>query len=297
MMLPGPPTFLTGVVLVHLLLASLVFRWRWQCRERAPVSDKLLRPPGERLRRQLDKLDERTDQLLLGAGGLSLIVLSLGFWLLPRAPVGGRQIGALVATLLLFVGIAGAGAWLLKLTLDERRRLRRALRGELAVASILDPLCVHGYHIFHDVPADSRNPDDNIHHVVIGPSGVFAIETRTHARRPALPGRKEHEIVFDGDQLVYPWGEDTRGIMPARTKAEWLGDWIFQTVGDRVRVGAVLTFPGWWVTPCHQRDIRVSNPSQIRAQILEAAPVANLGEQRLALIVRQLDTRCRDVEF
>src|SRR5690606_4716069 len=156
MMLPGLPTFLTGVVLVHLLLASLVFRWRWQCRERAPVSDKLLRPPGERLRRQLDKLDERTDQLLLGTSGLSLIVLALGFWLLPRVPVGGRQIGALVATLLLFVGIVGTGAWLLKLTLDERRRLRRALQGELAVAAILDPLCVHGYHIFHDVPADSQ---------------------------------------------------------------------------------------------------------------------------------------------
>ncbi len=296
-MLPGLPTLIIGVVLVHLLLAALVFRWRWQCRERAPVSDKLLRPPGERLRRRLDRLDERTDQLLLGTLGMSLTALSTGFWLLPNVTAGGPQIGALAGTLFAFVAVAAAGAWLLKRTLDERRQARRALQGELTVASILDPLTAKGYYIFHDVPADSDKPEDNIHHVVLGPSGIFAIETQTHARHKALPGRKDHEIVFDGDQIVYPWGEDTRGIVPARSKAEWLSDWIFQTVGDRIRVSAVLTFPGWWVTPYHQRDIRVSNPSQIRAQILEAAPAGNLGEQRLELIVRQLDTRCRDVEF
>ncbi len=296
-MLPGLPTLIIGVVLVHLLLAALMFRFRWQSRERAPVSEKLLRPPGERLRRRLDKLDERTDQLLLGTSGLALLVLAIGFWLIPRLETGAPQIAGLVGTLLLFAGLAGAGGWLLWKNLDERRHARRALDGELAVASILEPLAAHGYHLFHDVPADSRDPDDNLHHVVVGPSGIFAIETQTHARKKAIPGRKEHEIVFDGDQLVYPWGEDTHGIVPARTKAEWLGEWIFQTVGDRIRVGAVLTFPGWWVTPFHQRDIRVSNPSQIRAQILEAAPAGNLGEQRLALIVRQLDTRCRDVEF
>lgn len=296
MIQPGLPTVFAGVIAVHLAAAALLFRWRWQSRERPPVTEKLLRAPGERLRKRLALLEERTLWLVLATSFLSLFALTIGLWLGTVFSPGGAALSAFVGGYAGFVGFAGAGGWLLFRTFNERRDLRRALQGERAVAEVLATLVPAGYRIFHDVATESILANDNLHHVVIGPAGVFAVQTQTHARRKALPGRKEHEIVFDGDQLVYPWGQDTQGIVPARKKAEWLSDWIFQIVGERIPVSAVLTFPGWWVTPVIQRDVRVHNPGQIAALISET-PVGKLSDRQFALIVRQLEVRCRDVDF
>jgi hypothetical protein len=293
---PGLPTVIIGVVAVHVAAAALVVRWRWKNRERPPVTEKLLRGPGERLRQRLERLEERTLWLMLATSGLPLLALTIGLALTRVFPPGGATLATIALAFVGFAGCAGAGGWLLFRTLEERRDARRALQGERAVAETLATLIPAGYRVFHDVPAESSSPSDNLHHVVIGPAGVFAVQTQTHARRKAIPGRKEHEIVFDGDQLVYPWGQDTEGIAAVKQKAEWLSDWIFQLVGERLPVSAVLTFPGWWVTPVTQREVRVHNPGQIAALISES-PIGRLSDRQFTAIVRQLETRCRDVVF
>ncbi len=293
---PGLSTVLTGLLLVHLVLAALLFRWRWLSREKPPVSEKLLRAPGERLRRRLDRLDEFTDWTLVGTPFVAIGTLLLGFWLLPRLTSGEHQVFTVVATLSLFTLVVGAAAWFLLRVLAQRRDLRRALQGERVVAESLATLVPTGAHVFHDVPTESGNPADNLHHVVLSPVGVFAIYTQTHARRKAIAGRKEHEILFDEDHLIYPWGQDAKGLVPARQKALWLSDWIFQIVGERIAVSPVLTFPGWWVTPITQRDVRVQNPGQIAAYISQSAP-GKITAKQIELIAKQLEARCRDVEF
>ncbi|HWM25732.1 MAG TPA: nuclease-related domain-containing protein [Chthoniobacterales bacterium] len=57
------------------------------------------------------------------------------------------------------------------------RRLSRGERGERRVAEILDDLRGSGYRAFHDLVGDGFNID----HVVVGPAGVFAIETKFEA--------------------------------------------------------------------------------------------------------------------
>ena len=58
----------------------------------------------------------------------------------------------------------------------------------------------------------------------------------------------------------------------------------------------MLTFPGWWVTAVVQRDVRVLNPGQLCALILDSTE-EKLTHLQLQLLIRQLDARCRDVEM
>jgi len=292
----GLPAILTGFVLIQLVHGALIALARWQSRERPPVTGKLLRPPGEHLRTRLVLLEERARWLLLATGTAPVFVLLAGaFALAERAP----EAQGLVVPLLVGVGFlatAGTGGYLLHRTLAERRTRLRALQGQRIVNDSLSALVPSGFRVFHDVPADPLNPETNLHHVVIGHSGIFSIEDSTPASRRAIPGRKPQEIIFDGEQLIYPWGQDTLALVPARRKAEWLSEWIYQLVGERIPVNAVLTFPGWWITCAVNRDLRVCNPDQLAALMLQAGSVG-LTEHTRNLIIRSLEVRCRDVEF
>jgi hypothetical protein len=63
-----------------------------------------------------------------------------------------------------------------------------------------------------------------------------------------------------------------------------------------VKVGAILTFPGWFVTTRVKADTKVLNPRGIRAAVLDDRLPA-LSQQLIDRVVFQLDRRCRDVEF
>ncbi|MDE3085018.1 MAG: hypothetical protein KGJ37_07380, partial [Verrucomicrobiota bacterium] len=111
----------------------------------------------------------------------------------------------------------------------------------------------------------------------------------------AVGGRPEHEITFDGEQLIYPWGEDTHGLAQTRRQAEWLTQWIYQLVGERLLITPILVFPGWWVNMTTLRDLKVLNPKQLAATLhSEGTPVLN--QKQIDTIALQLDARCRDVD-
>jgi hypothetical protein len=55
------------------------------------------------------------------------------------------------------------------------RTLRQGIEGEKAVGQFLERLREQRYQVFHDLVGDGFNVD----HVLIGPAGVFTIETKT----------------------------------------------------------------------------------------------------------------------
>jgi hypothetical protein len=288
---------LSGLVLIYAVAGGLFLRWRLQCRrDRPPVHDKLMRAPGERLRLRLDQLDNRTDLLILAGTFVPLAILLAGLALPSAQTANDHPALILCLTLGGIVAALGAAGWGLKLTLDERRAARRAQTGERIVAENLNPLVTSGHYVFHDVPTENHDPSFNLHHIVVGPAGIFAIETRTLEKRRPLPGRKEHEITFDGEEIIYPWGQDVHGLGPARFKADWLADWIYQITGQRLPVTPVLTFPGWWVNATASRNVRVHNPRQL-ATLVRHSQGSLIDPRQLELIADQLETRCRDVEL
>src|SRR5438876_69039 len=73
---------------------------------------------------------------------------------------------AIVAT-----GVAAVGVGRL---FRRFRNLNRGERGEMKVAEVLDELRSLGYRPFHDLLGTGYNID----HVIVGPAGVFVIETK-----------------------------------------------------------------------------------------------------------------------
>lgn len=65
---------------------------------------------------------------------------------------------------------------------DRLDRRERGVEGEECVGAILETLSAHGWLTLHDVQTGRGNID----HVAIGPGGLIAIETKSHAGRRSV---------------------------------------------------------------------------------------------------------------
>src|SRR5207248_10817074 len=111
----------------------------------------------------------------------------------------------ILGTILIFLFCAIASALVQrKLTPLVKRRAahRLGFHGERYVAEELNQLMSDGFRVFHDVPFGNYNID----HVLIGPTGVFVVETKTRRKRTAH-GAGKHKVQFDGTQLNFPGGK------------------------------------------------------------------------------------------
>ncbi|MDO9166782.1 MAG: nuclease-related domain-containing protein, partial [Rhodoferax sp.] len=97
------------------------------------------------------------------------------------------------------------------------------------------------FFVFHDVPSG----DANVDHVLIGPQGVFTIETKTHSK----PLRGECKVsVVDGVVRANGHVLDRNPIVQAKAQAGWLRNFLAESQFN-VRVWPVVVFPGWFVEP------------------------------------------------
>jgi hypothetical protein len=97
-----------------------------------------------------------------------------------------------------------------------------------------------GYRVYHDVQAGKFNID----HVVIGPNGVFAVETQCHSKLLTADG---HKVFVRGDALYYPDGIDQLAQSQAQRQADWLALKLLKACGEPVAVTPALVLPGWFV--------------------------------------------------
>lgn len=292
----------TVFILVYfvILMAVLVAMVKWQKRNRRPKlpfrteRDKLLRGPGEHLQQEMERMSEDMPfelafvligPLLLGLG----VIVGLG-----KLGIGspGQQ-----ASLGFFLTLAALGlaAYPFVRKLISYGNHRLGWFGERMVAEELEPLKTAGWRIFHDVPFESGKTRFNIDHVAVGPGGVFAIETKMRRKGHARPGRKDHEVFYDGKELNWPWKEDAYGLEQAERNARTLQDWLQQMTGIPVQVGGVLVIPCWYVVEKARGPIRVVNESFLSG-VLTARKGALTADQ-IDLVARQLEARCRNVEY
>lgn len=112
----------------------------------------------------------------------------------------------------------------------DERAWRVGADGEETVGSRLEKLRDHGWHILHAVPVGSKGSD--IDHVLIGPGGVYTINTKTH------PGGKiwvaQHAIRVNGQPVPY--------LRNSRFEAERASRLLTDAVGWPVSVRPVLVF-------------------------------------------------------
>jgi hypothetical protein len=272
--------------------------WRkHQRKDRRPFPEnlKLLRGPGETQRKMVARLDDAIGDRFMLALGIPVLIAGALLWITTHLSGTWQAAGLIAALVALFATLYLTARYLVAVAEQSGNRYLGYF-GERIVAEAIEPLKAQGFRIFHDVPCgDSKSPF-NIDHVIVGSSGVFAVETKTRRKGRARGGFAEHEIIYDGQVLAYPWGEDRHGLGQAQRQAKWLADWLTQILGRQVAVNPILTFPGWMIIRRGAGPVNVLNPREILAAVLpRGTPV--LAADQVDLIARQLDVRCRDVEY
>jgi hypothetical protein len=286
---------LFGLVTTALVVGSILIWAKLQSRKnlRRPVREKLLRSPGEHLRSQIEGVDEN---LMLAVAGVCFTPMI--FWLFLTRHLGPKPSAPTLLVLLAIIALGfliGAAVVLARL-IRERANLHLGFSGERAVGEELNQLMLDGYHVFHDVVFDDQF---NIDHVVVGPSGVYAIETKTRRKGKLAPGTKmkRHELIFDGDTVHFPCGwKDRDNLEQTRRNAKSLSKFLTAVTRARVDASGILTYPGWFVERKGKGDVKVLNHLEIKSCVVRPGP-AVLSEERVQQIADQLDQKCRTVEF
>ena len=275
----------------------------WQHRQlrksRLPFAEnlKLLRGPGETQLRLIRQFDEDGFRWMILAAIIPA-TLGLGLLLITMQLPPALQWGGAALSLGVFViAFRQASRWFTQKAQESSDRYLGYF-GERLVAEHLEPMKSQGWRIFHDVPAAADGKNFNIDHIAVGPAGIFVLETKTRRKGSARPGFDAHTVYFDGQALVWPWGEDNHGLEQAERSAQWLSDLVRDEIGDRVLVAPVLVLPGWVVEmkPSQMpRLCQVTNPPGLD-QMLPVAP-AVVDLRLVDAISAKLEARCRDVEY
>lgn len=108
------------------------------------------------------------------------------------------------------------------------RSWRIGADGEETVGSKLSRLADQGWRVLHSVPVGERDVD--IDHVLIGPAGVFTINTKTH------PGKR----VTVYSKAIYVGGTRTDYLRNSRHEAERASKLLSRAVERPVIVKPVL---------------------------------------------------------
>ncbi|HET6818327.1 MAG TPA: nuclease-related domain-containing protein [Mycobacteriales bacterium] len=105
----------------------------------------------------------------------------------------------------------------------DERAWRVGAGGEETVGVRLEKLIKHGWHVLHAVPVGNRGSD--IDHVVIGPGGVYTLNTKTH------PGKEiwvsPRQVRVDGQPVPYLRNSRFEGERAERLLSEAVGFPVF----------------------------------------------------------------------
>jgi hypothetical protein len=263
--------------------------WRWLIRKKkkSPLKEKLLRGPGETLR-----TEEFNTAILFAVQAVLFIFIAYLIGILfvnlkLKGPIPVWHIFLIGAYFCLFI-------FYMRLLPGYARSLvstRLGLDGEIATAQELNQLMLSRFFVYHDFPADNFNID----HVVIGPTGVYAVETKTRSKS-IKKERNAHKVSFDGKYLIFPDYKNQDFIIQAKNQAKWLSDFLNKSVGKPIKVTPVLALPGWMVDR-HTQDtsLYVINPKEC-AKIIPGRPII-LDEQTIQQVKYQVEERCRTLNL
>lgn len=239
---------------------------------RSPLKDKPLRNPGQSVREQ--RVDLFYDKLVAPA----LIAFMFMFWainewvryFLPSPPSPWLATFCLAAA-------SGYTVWRFKLFWPKIHALKQAEDGEKVVGQLLESLRASGYSVFHDLVGD----DFNVDHVIIGPAGVFTIETKTWSK----PKQGNPKIAFDGKTLLAAgWEPDRNPVIQAKAQASWLQRLLAESTGKSFPVRPVVLFPGWFVedSRANRRDLWVLEPKALLKFLANEQEVMAVENVKLA---------------
>lgn len=285
---------LGAIIFVPIFFAAIstivIFRRNRRGR-RSPLTGNLLRGPGESLRIEIENISEKLDGALVNL--FTTFVPPLILVLLLTYLQGNRvPIWELAMTYLFFLLLVAWATRRLYRLLKQRANLYLGLDAELAVGQELNHLMAQGCLVFHDFPAENFNID----HVVVGPGGVVAVETKGRAKPDKGRGSVDATVVYDGQILRFPDWHEKAPLDQAKRQAEWLQKWLSSAVGEPTPVKPALALPGWFIERTKPGNVLLFNGKSPQFLAKPQRPKDNLASEMIQRISHQLEQRCRDVE-
>ena len=234
-------------------------------RTRTPIRQPLPRQPGQSLVEQRRRLfDERFDPLVTFT--LCVIIwagTAWHFWWQARPPT------LMFVGLVSFIALFSVGYTLHRGfgVTRESRRFTLGIEGERVVAASLDQLRQTGYEVLHDLLGEGWNID----HVVVGPAGIFTVETKA-LRKP----EKGPCVIQYNRTTIYANGatgyRNRDAWRQAKAQAHWLRKELRQLMGEDHFIQPAILFPGWFIEqrqgPPFQQPVWILNPDMFISHLL-----------------------------
>ncbi len=233
-----------GILIFMALIALVVVRKNKQLGTVSPVGEKMLRPAGYSLRLRLVEIEESLGLYLVQSFCVPIILGFMPIALFQEVYSSESWVaitGLPFAMMVIIAGwIIGFHLCLKKFRLSANCEL--GLRGEELVGQKLNPLYQKGYRIFHDFPVFGRKKISNIDHIVLGPNGIFVIETKMRRKHTKLKTAQEsHKVEYNGEELIYPHYKDRDGVGQTEANVKYLKEFLWMRTGKRLPVTGILT--------------------------------------------------------
>jgi hypothetical protein len=155
----------------------------------------------------------------------------------------------------------------------EIENIKLGLKGEEIVAEKLNDLRQLGYKVYNDVLAGGFNID----HVLIGPAGVFTIETKTYRK----DNSKNCQIYYDGEKIKidnFDISKMKDPIKQAKSEKYWLEKKLNKYFNN-LNVRPVVVFPGWYINLSISRaEVMVCNENSLISMIKKKKTVLNIDQ-------------------
>lgn len=200
----------------------------------SPLRRPPLRQAGQSLQEEMDRVwgDKAELYLLVAVFLVALAAYDWLGWILkaPRLPW---------LTTVVAIGYVVYAAIRIRPLYRQYRQLKLGRDGERTVGQELEKLRAHGYRVYHDFIADGFNID----HIVIGPTGVFTINTKTISK----PKSHDAKIEYDGRVVRIPGTTlDRDPIAQAKAERDFLRNWVRDNANRNAPVRPAVVFVGWY---------------------------------------------------
>jgi hypothetical protein len=223
-------------------------------RTRSPLKAPPLRNPGEYLGEEINRLEnENIGSYAMAVAMFVFVALLEWMRFLMKWPPQPWLFTAMAVFVCCFATVKA------KKIIRRIRILRQAEEGEKMVGQYLENLREKGYKVLHDIVAGKFNLD----HVLIGPGGVYVIETKTISK----PAKGQAVVEYDGEKVIVNGHTPDRDpVMQARALSRWLEELIRESTGKAFKVRPVVVYPGWYVSDQPKgAEVWVLNPKALPA--------------------------------
>ena len=273
-----------------LIAVGAIWRRRVGGFRATPLTRDLRRPAGYSLSQRIDDLHGQLFELLAVLTALPSCAIAA---LMVRDKIEasanpGVEIATTVVMLALLVAFSSWRMWTL---LTQRRNLVVGMQGEQFVGEELGLLMREGCHVFHDV----EMPDgSNIDHVVVNPSGVYSVNTKTYGRIADRFTEARVTIDYEQEKMLFPDRAIPIPMGRLKKEASWLSRELSEAAGFAVNVEPMLALPGWFIErKGTSKGVYVFNPKSPSKLFINSR--TTLDAERMERLAYQLDRMTRDV--